>query len=67
MTDYEKRVQELLYSSECCKFVASKTECPVSKTKLLMRSQEFIERANNLNKDYKKPEFKMPEWGTYGT
>ena len=67
MTEYEERVADLMYSSECCKYAASKANTPETKAKFMLRAQEFVEEANNVPKDYKKPEFKMPEWGTYGT
>lgn len=67
MNDYEERVADLMYSSECCKYAASKANTPEVKTKFILRAQQFVEEANNVPKDYKAPEVKMPEWGTYGT
>jgi len=67
MTEYEERVADLMYSSECCIYAASQAKTPEVKSKFMLRAQEFVEEANNVPKDYKAPKLVMPEWGTYGT
>jgi hypothetical protein len=65
MSDYEKRVNELLSDAKQLMYNASKAP-ETSKKYWIKKAQEKAFDAYAVPTDFKY-EFVMPEWGTYGT